>query len=68
MLLEYLKLYIGINKLDDYSVNYAVRIWCKKGTQWDMERLALRTIKQYYDNNNISIPYPQIEVHNGKKL
>ena len=33
-----------------------------------MERLALRTIKQYYDNNNISIPYPQIEVHNGKKL
>ena len=61
-------LYIGINKLDDYSVNYAVRIWCKKGTQWDMERLALRTIKQYYDNNNISIPYPQIEVHNGKKL
>lgn len=60
--------YLGINKFDDSSINYALRVWCKKGTQWDMERFVLGEIKKVYDKNNIKIPYPQIEVHNGKKV
>lgn len=60
--------YIGITKLDDSNVNYAIRVWCKKGTQWEMERVLLRIIKEKYDDQNIKIPYQQIEVHNGKKI
>ena len=34
--------FLGIDKLDDSSVNYALRVWCKKGTQWDMKRIVLK--------------------------
>lgn len=60
--------YLGIETLDNSSVNYALRVWCKKGTQWDMKRQALKIVKQNYDKANLTIPYQQIEVHNGKKI
>ncbi len=60
--------FLGMEEFDSSSVNYAVRVWCKKGTQWDMKRVVLKMIKQAYEENNLTIPYQQIEVHNGKKL
>lgn len=60
--------YLGIESLEDSSVNYAFRVWCKRGTQWDMKRIALEYIKESYDANDIKIPYNQIEVHNGKEI
>ena len=36
--------------------------------QWQTERDALKVIKDTFEEDNIKIPYNQIEVHNGKKL
>lgn len=60
--------FLGIEKLDNSSVNYSVRVWCKRGTQWDIKRETLKLVKKSYDKAGLTIPYQQIEVHNGKKL
>lgn len=60
--------FLGIETLDNSSISYGVRVWCKRGTQWDMKRVVLKIIKAKYDEHNIEVPYPQIEVHNGKKV
>lgn len=56
--------YLGIEEFADSSINYALRVWCKKDMQWDLKRAVLKIIKINYDENNLTIPYQQIEVHN----
>ncbi len=60
--------YLGIEKLDNSSINYAIRFTCTRGTQWDLKRLFLKEIKLAYEKNKIKIPYNQLEVHNGNKI
>lgn len=58
--------YLGINKLDNSSVNYRIKISCDQDSQWSIKRSSLRIIKMVLDKRNIKIPYPQVEVHNAK--
>ena len=60
--------FLGIEEFSDSSINYSFRVWCNRGTQWDLKRQVLKVIKKHYDENNLTIPYQQIEVHNGKKV
>lgn len=60
--------YLGIDKLNDSSVDYLIKITCKRETQWDIKRKILRDVKLAYDKNKIKIPYNQLEVHNGTKV
>lgn len=60
--------YLGINNMSDSSINYAIMIYCKQDRQWQIKRDVLKLIKIAYEKENIKIPYPQIEVHNGKKI
>ena len=58
--------YLGIESFSDSCINYAIRITCKRMTQWEIKRNMLKEIKLAYDKNKIKIPYNQLEVHNGK--
>ena len=58
--------YIGITELAESSVNYGIRFRCSIDKSWQYKRDALRLIKMKYDENNIKIPYNQIEVHNAR--
>lgn len=60
--------YLGIESFSSSSIDYAIRITCKRETQWDVKRLILKEIKLAYDSNKIKIPYNQLEVHNGIKI
>ncbi len=60
--------YLGIESLKDSSVEYLLRAYCKAGNQFELKRESLSIIKKYFDEYNIKIPYPQIEVHNGKRV
>lgn len=60
--------YLGIDSLEDSSVIYLVRASCKAGDQYELKRKMLAFVKSEFDKNNIKIPYPQIEVHNGKRV
>jgi len=54
---------VVISGLADSSVNFAVRVWCKREDYWDIFFDMHEQIKQEFDNNNISIPFPQRDVH-----
>lgn len=56
----------GINELSDSSVKYLLCIYCSPKKQGAIKRLVLDRVKREFDKNNIEIPFPQIEVHNGK--
>lgn len=60
--------YLGINSMQDSCIHYAILIQCKQEEQWQIKREVLKMIKLAYEKENIKIPYPQIEVHNGKKI
>lgn len=55
--------YRGINKLNDSSVNYLIRINCKQETKPQTRRDAIGIIVDTLEENNIEIPYNQIDVH-----
>lgn len=57
---------LGINNLDDSSVVYRVTMEVAPTTHFEVERLLRKEIKRAFDEANIKIPYPQIEVYNGK--
>ncbi len=47
----------------DSSLNFVVRPWCKTADYWDVYFETTRAVKYAFDKANISIPYPQMDVH-----
>lgn len=54
---------IGLLELGDSSVNFAVRPWVNTGDYWPTLFALQEEIKIRFDNEGISIPFPQQDVH-----
>ena len=54
---------ISVGELADSSVNLNVRPWVNGDDYWDVRADLLEKIKMSFDENGISIPYPQQDVH-----
>ena len=54
---------IAVLELGDSSVNFVVRTWAKTPEYWDVYFELTESIKLALDENNISIPFPQMDVH-----
>ena len=54
---------IGVVEMADSSVNFAVRPWVKTEDYWDVFFATQKKIKQRFDREGISIPFPQQDVH-----
>ena len=54
---------VAVIELADSSVNIVVRPWCKNDDYWGVYFSVIEKIKQTFDHNGISIPYPQRDVH-----
>ena len=54
---------VAVVELADSSVNIAVRPWVKTGDYWPVYCDVVECIKIEFDRANISIPYPQRDVH-----
>ena len=52
-----------LSELADSSVNFTVRAWVKSADYWDLFFDMQEKVKLSFDENNISIPYPQHDVH-----
>lgn len=49
---------IAVTELADSSVNIVVRVWCKGSDYWALNWHLLKTIKESFDKEGISIPFP----------
>ncbi|MEA1915656.1 MAG: mechanosensitive ion channel [Campylobacterota bacterium] len=55
--------FVAVSELADSSVNFVVRAWVKSGDYWGVYFDTLETVKTTFDDKGISIPYPQMDVH-----
>jgi len=54
---------IIVSELADSSVNFAVRAWTKGVDYWGLYFDMQEKVKLAFDKNQLSIPYPQTDVH-----
>ena len=57
--------YLGLNEFADSALIYKIKILCKQEHKYEVKRQSNKIIKQELDQNNMSIPYPQITIHNS---
>ncbi len=57
---------IAVGELADSSVNFNVRPWVNSADYWSVLFDLNEKIKLAFDENGISIPYPQMDVHMDK--
>jgi len=54
---------VAVSELADSSVNFVVRPWVKTDDYWDVYFGLTEKIKTSFDQEGITIPYPQQDVH-----
>ena len=59
---------VAVSELADSSVNFVVRAWVKTPDYWDVKFGLTETIKLRFDEEGISIPFPQQDVHHYNKI
>ncbi|MBN2161719.1 MAG: mechanosensitive ion channel [Pontiellaceae bacterium] len=54
---------IFVSEMADSSVNFAVRPWCRPSDYWAVYFGVTEAIKKKFDAEDITIPFPQRDVH-----
>lgn len=54
---------VVVAELADSSVNFKVRTWCNSGDYWGIYFDMQEKVKEVFDKEGISIPFPQRDVH-----
>ncbi|MCB0737696.1 MAG: mechanosensitive ion channel [Bacteroidetes bacterium] len=55
--------FVAVKELADSSVNFVVRVWANKADYWGIYFAMQENVKKSFDDNNVSIPFPQMDVH-----
>ena len=53
---------IVVGELADSSVNIITRVWCDAGDYWGLKFDLTKNVKEAFDADGISIPFPQMDV------
>jgi small conductance mechanosensitive channel len=54
---------VAVCELNSSSVDFVVRPWCKSEDYWDVRFDTIEAVKIALDANDITIPFPQRDVH-----
>jgi small conductance mechanosensitive channel len=54
---------VHLHNLGDSSVDFVVRPWVKVNDYWDVYWYVTRAVKMRFDEEGVSIPFPQRDVH-----
>lgn len=55
--------FVVLSELADSSVNFTVRVWVNAADYWGVYFDTMEKVKLVFDEEGISIPYPQTDVH-----
>ena len=61
--LDYPESIVRLHTLNSSSVDFVVRPWVKVDDYWDVYWDVTRSVKMRFDDEQISIPFPQRDVH-----
>ena len=59
---------VAVSEIGDYSVDFVVRAWVNTPDYWDVKFDLTETIKLRFDEEGITIPFPQQDVHHYNKI
>lgn len=59
--------FVGVSELANSSVNFVVKVWTNSVDYWTVFYDINQNVKLTFDKENITIPYPQMDIHNYKK-
>lgn len=68
LVLEEPEFFVGISMHGDSAINFIVKAWCKTEDYWTIYYDLLETVKIKFDEEGISIPYPQMDLHVKKNI
>lgn len=68
LVLEEPEFFVGISMHGDSAINFIVKAWCKTEDYWTVYYDLLETVKIKFDEDGISIPYPQMDLHVKKNI
>jgi small conductance mechanosensitive channel len=54
---------VAIKELGDSSVNLVARLWVNSADYWNVSFETTEKVKTAFDAENITIPYPQRDIH-----
>lgn len=63
LIIDHPEPFIGLVEHGPSSINFAVRVWCKTSDYWTIYFDLLEEVKLRFDEEEISIPYPQMDLH-----
>jgi len=55
--------FVRLGNLGDSAIDFTVRVWVKTADYWAVYFDLTESAKEAFDKENISIPYPQMDVH-----
>ena len=55
--------FVRLSAHKESSLEYTVRIWCNAADYWDVYFDTMENVKKAFDENNIQIPFNQLDVH-----
>lgn len=56
-------IFVRLTSHGDSSLVYSAKVWVKQSDYWNVKFDLLENVKKELDKNDISIPYPQLDVH-----
>ena len=65
-ILEENGVFTNVTEYGDHAIGYVVRVWCKTDVYWDVHRAITLKIKRVFDEQNIGMTYPHLNVHLDK--
>jgi len=54
---------VVVGNLGESSVDLTIRVWCQAGDYWPLKFDLTKRLKQQFDLENLTIPFPQRTIH-----
>lgn len=54
---------VGVANHSDSKISLDLKVWCKTDDFWDVKYFLEETVKLAFDEANLSIPFPQMDIH-----
>lgn len=58
--------FVAVSELADSSVNFITRSWVKTADYWSVYHDLIEKVKLTFDEKGITIPFPQMDIHQDK--